>query len=86
MTTTEHGFPETESKTSAKDRVDERSKKTARMNYPGRVQSDLYGGIGWILGLLITLFLSIPAILPPLETEATGTKAEPFTFHVLPLG
>jgi len=39
--------------------------ETARRNratYTAKASSDLYGGIGWIVGLFLTMFVSIPAI------------------------
>ncbi len=38
------------------------SNKAARSNVVTKPATDFYGGIGWILGLLITLFISIPVI------------------------
>ena len=40
---------------------DEGSKK-ARMASMARASTDFYGAIGWVLGLLITLFISAPVI------------------------
>lgn len=39
----------------------EQAKKT-RAAYTAKASSDLYGGIGWIVGLFLTLFVSIPVI------------------------
>src|SRR4026208_1023856 len=36
--------------------------KKARATYTARASSDFYGGIGWIVGLFLTLFVAIPAI------------------------
>ena len=38
------------------------SSKKARMASMARASTDLYGGIGWIVGLFITLFVSAPII------------------------
>ena len=39
----------------------EQAKKT-RATYTARASSDFYGGVGWIVGLLLTLFVSLPVI------------------------
>ena len=39
----------------------DQAKKT-RAAYTAKASSDLYGGVGWIVGLFITLFVSLPVI------------------------
>src|SRR5687767_1875299 len=59
---------------------DEGSKK-ARITAMARASTDLYGAIGWLAGLFITLFLSAP-IIWYLTTNASRSNRE----SVLTLG
>ncbi|HAV77743.1 MAG TPA: hypothetical protein DCX53_10380, partial [Anaerolineae bacterium] len=36
--------------------------KQARAAYSARASSDFYGAVGWLTGLLLTIFVSIPVI------------------------
>ena len=36
--------------------------KKARLTAMARASTDLYGTIGWAVGLLLTLFISVPVI------------------------
>jgi cell division protease FtsH len=40
----------------------ESAKRLARSNAVTKPATDFYGGIGWLLGLLVTLFISVPVI------------------------
>jgi hypothetical protein len=51
--------------------------KQTRAAYTAKASSDFYGAVGWIVGLFITLFLSIPAIWI-LTTTATRSTREQF--------
>ncbi len=60
MSTTELAPQGTDNKL-AKLRDEDQAKKT-RAAYTARASSDFYGGVGWLVGLFITLFVSIPVI------------------------
>ena len=60
MSTTELSPQGTDNKL-AKIRDENIAKKT-RAAYTARASSDFYGGVGWLVGLLITLFVSLPVI------------------------
>ena len=60
MTTTELTPPGTDNKL-AKLRDGDASKK-ARMASSARASTDFYGAIGWLIGLFLTLFISLPVI------------------------
>src|SRR5690242_14789836 len=56
-------------------RNDEGSKK-ARIASMARASTDFYGAIGWILGLLITLFVSLPVIWFVTTSASRSNRAE----------
>ena len=60
MSTTELTPQGTDNKL-AKIRDEDMAKKT-RAAYTARASSDFYGGVGWLVGLFITLFVSLPVI------------------------
>ncbi len=62
MTTTDVSMQDAKSKAIVKTGEEQRLSRASDRVYPGRVQSDLYGGLGWIIGLLLTLFVSAPVI------------------------
>jgi cell division protease FtsH len=43
-------------------KASEEKAKRNRAAYTARASSDFYGGVGWFIGLLITLLISVPAI------------------------
>src|ERR1700752_926627 len=43
-------------------KLGEEQAKKARATYTARASSDFYGGVGWIVGLFLTLFVSAPVI------------------------
>src|SRR3990170_1489004 len=62
MSTTDISLSELKSNSPAKDHENQNLKRIFRAAKPARVQSDFYGGVGWIIGLLLTLFVSVPVI------------------------
>jgi cell division protease FtsH len=58
-----------------KARQEEQAKRNARMASPARVASDFYGGVGWLIGLLVSLFISVPLIWL-FSRNATGAERE----------
>ena len=74
MTATELTPPGTDNKL-AQIRDDDQAKKT-RAAYTARASSDFYSGVGWIIGLFFTLFVSLPVIwfLTANASRATGQQ------------
>jgi cell division protease FtsH len=56
-------------------RHDEGSKK-ARMTSMARASTDFYGALGWIIGLLITLLISIPVLWFVTANASRGSRDE----------
>jgi len=54
----------------------------ARAAYSARASSDFYGAIGWVAGLLLTLFVSIPIIWVLYSGASRGARAEVLTIGV----
>jgi cell division protease FtsH len=50
--------------------------KKARMAYSSRASSDFYGAMGWVVGLLATLVISIPVIIYLLNTAPRSSRDE----------
>ncbi|HJS19544.1 MAG TPA: AAA family ATPase [Anaerolineales bacterium] len=57
----------------AKLRAEEESKKT-RSAYSSRASSDFYGVMGWMAGLLISLFISLPVIYLLVNNASRSTR------------
>src|SRR5688572_6850991 len=74
MTTTELTPPGTDNKL-AKLRDEDASKK-ARMASSARASTDFYGAIGWLIGLFLTLFISIPVIWFLINNASRSTRAD----------
>jgi cell division protease FtsH len=74
MTATELTPPGTDDKL-AKMRDDEQARRS-RAAYTARASSDFYSGVGWLVGLFFTLFVSIPAIwlLTANASRSTGQQ------------
>jgi len=49
--------------------------KTNRVAYTAKASSDFYGGVGWVIGLLITLFVSTPLIWFLTTNASRSTRA-----------
>ena len=75
MSTTELTRRDTDQDGILKAREAEQAKRNARMVSPAKASSDFYGGVGWLVGLLITLFVSAPLIWI-LSRAATGSVRE----------
>jgi len=60
MATTELTPPDTDKKL-AKLRDGDGSKKARQASY-ARASTDFYGALGWLIRLLLTLYISIPVI------------------------
>ena len=54
---------------------DEKAKKT-RAAYTAKASSDLYGGVGWAIGLFITLFISTPMIWVLTANASRSTREQ----------
>jgi cell division protease FtsH len=54
---------------------DERAKKN-RAAYTAKASSDFYGGVGWAIGLFITLFISTPLIWVLTSNASRSTRGE----------
>ncbi len=50
----------------------EEEEKKARTAYSVRASTDFYGAIGWLIGLLATLFVSIPVIIFLVNNASSG--------------
>lgn len=74
MSTTELTPPDTDKKL-AKLRDEDASKK-ARMASSARAATDFYGAIGWLIGLFLTLFISIPVIWFLTSNASRSTRAD----------
>src|SRR5215510_9015848 len=55
--------------------TDEKAKRD-RAAYTARASSDFYGGVGWVIGLLITLFVSIPVIAFLVSNASRSTRGD----------
>jgi cell division protease FtsH len=74
MATTELTPPNTDNKLAKLG--DEDASKKARMASSARASTDFYGAIGWLIGLLLTLFVSIPVILFLVNNASRSTRAD----------
>ena len=74
MTTTELTPPGTDNKL-AKLRDGDGSKK-ARLASSARASTDFYGAIGWLVGLLLTLLISIPLVWFLTNNASRSTRAD----------
>src|SRR5574341_1713967 len=74
MATTELNPPGTDSNL-AKLRDGDQSKK-ARLASAARASTDFYGAIGWLIGLLLTLFVSLPVIWFLSNNATRSTRAD----------
>ena len=54
---------------------DDKAKRT-RDSYKARASSDFYGGIGWMIGLFITLFVSTPVLLYLAANASRSTREQ----------
>ena len=54
----------------------EHDEKKARMAYSSRASTDFYGVLGWLAGLLITLFISLPLIIYLVNNASRSTRDE----------
>src|SRR3990172_11703527 len=50
--------------------------KTNRVAYTAKASSDFYGGVGWVIGLLVTLFISSPLIWFLTMNASRSTRAQ----------
>ena len=50
--------------------------KKARATYTARASSDFYGAVGWLVGLVLTLFVAIPTIWFLMNGAATRSARE----------
>lgn len=80
MTTTELTPPGADNKL-AKLRDGDGSKK-ARLASSARASTDFYGAIGWLVGLLLTLFISIPVIWFLTNNASRSTRADVFMLGI----
>ena len=55
--------------------------KKARATYTARASSDFYGGIGWIVGLFLTLFVSAPVIWFLMNGATSRSAREQVLFY-----
>jgi cell division protease FtsH len=78
MATTELTRQDTDPAGILKAREEEQAKRNAKMASRTRAPSDFYGGLGWIIGLLISLFVSAPLIFL-LSSNASGSTREQIT-------
>src|SRR5688572_25956928 len=74
MATTELTPPDTDKKL-AKLRDGDGSKKARQASY-ARASTDFYGALGWLIGLLLTLFISIPVIWFLTNNASRSTRAD----------
>jgi len=61
---------------------DEQAKKTSQTSSAFRASSDFYGAIGWIIGLLITLFVSAPLIWVLSSTTLGSAREQIITIGI----
>ncbi len=54
----------------------------ARTSYAVRATTDFYGALGWVIGLLVTLFISIPVIVFLLNTASRSTRVTILTYGI----
>src|SRR5215216_1493295 len=54
----------------------------ARTSYAVRATTDFYGALGWVIGLLATLFISIPVVVFLLNTASRSTRATILTYGI----
>ena len=81
MTATELTPPGTDDKL-AKMRDDDQAAKKSRAAYTARASSDFYSGVGWIVGLFFTLFVSIPVIWFLTANASRSTGQQILTFGI----
>ena len=68
--------------TSLKAPEDGQANKSSQMASAIRASSDFYGGIGWIVGLLITLFVSAPLIWLLSTTTSGSARTQIITIGI----
>ncbi|NWG34278.1 MAG: AAA family ATPase [Chloroflexi bacterium] len=56
--------------------------KQARAAYSARASSDFYGAVGWIAGLVLTLFVSIPVIWLLYTNASRASRADVLTLGI----
>src|SRR5215216_7327891 len=56
--------------------------KKARASYTTRASTDFYGGLGWLIGLLLTLFVSLPAIYFLFNSASRSTRSTILTVGI----
>ena len=61
----------------------EEKAKQNRAAYKAKASSDFYGGVGWIAGLFITLFISTPLIYFWVESSSRSTRVEHFLLGIV---
>ena len=54
----------------------------ARTSYAVRASTDFYGALGWVIGLIATLFISIPVIVFLLNNASRSTRATVLTYGI----
>ena len=54
----------------------------ARMSYAVRASSDFYGALGWVIGLVATLFISIPVIVFLLNNASRSNRATILSYGI----
>ena len=81
MATTELTPPGTDNKL-AKLRDGDGSKK-ARLASSARAATDFYGAVGWLIGLLLTLLISVPVIWFLTNNASRSTRADVLHCHCL---
>lgn len=62
-------------------RSDDSSKK-ARTSYAVRASTDFYGALGWVIGLFVTLFVSLPVIIFLVNHASRSTRAAFLTYGI----
>ncbi len=82
MSATNIGIPEAGSKALIKGREQKTPSQAAHALQNGRAQSDFYGGVGWVIGLLLTLFVSVPLILYMLNNAPRSRADEILLYGV----
>ena len=80
MATTELTPPDTNNKL-AKLRDGDGSKK-ARLASSARAATDFYGAVGWLIGLLLTLFISVPVIWFLTNNASRSTRTDVLIFGI----
>jgi len=56
--------------------------KQAREAYSARASADFYGAVGWIAGLLLTLFVSIPIIWLLYQNASSTSRADVLAYGI----